>query len=1696
MLFNLQFVSLGILSLHLRCKNIPLGKSAEGRFTDCGKSGTQSKLAKSFNAKYNQHNFSIMTSAYNVAQDFEDCDGFPLKYGRKWLVRYKKVKEYRAPGYVPGYQAKPAISSRLGYMEKRIDASCIRAKALRDLKLQGIDVSCSDLLTTVKELAGKYIDAVMIKFVEDLLVCSYLLMRSRSKMDTVMALTTFCKFRVKGALVTTVASELIDAVQDITSSFEVQSLEDEVGSFRSLLDNWEAVKESSLGKKYWKLILHLVRFGWFQTLNVPNTTQNHKALGGCVDPIMEDVDFVYSLVDTISLTLQRILMWKRVGRWEVLLHGETSYQKWFDKCLELKRHSLMIGNFEALKDAEGKQITTYPKFLNDIQKAVEDGERIVKFTKDNGVNLRSARMMLNDMKILDLNVLCRQAAREERQAPFALLVFGGSCVAKSTFTKLLFNAFGQYRGLPTDNEYLYTRDSKQEYWTGFETYMWGIRLDDVAYLQPGREMDKTMDEMLQLNNNVPFLANQASLEDKKRTPVRPELLIATTNNKSLSATDYFYCPLAIMRRLPWVITLVPKPEFESADRPGMVDSKLLAEHDDGDSWPNYWLIRLEYVAPQSGSISNGRVTGKHVLYKEYDDIEEFMDWFKEEVLTFTRSQQAALLCDKSMKNVKICKDCNRSGSRCVCAELQAEGYESYLKVEMGAEYAIKLDTDGEVIEYCQRSPSGEYVMLDPMDASGDFCTRAEYARDMTVRKKVIVYEGHVVSRSVARQQELNRCLTDDSEDEEMRELLKEILRKSVQREKTFFSRLYMTIVSFFVRWYFKKGSLLQILLNSCLIIGPLRRVFLRTLCSVIEARYGPKKAMKYVGKIVTDMSMWGHWRSVFKGLTLLLGAYAGYKIVKKLAKPKLEEEEVFEQADAVPDSYFSKSEKENVWKKTDIAVTAFDLDPMSLNWATLKPQQVIDTIRKNVWRTDIHGEKGIRANAFCVGGHLYVMNNHCMPKGDKIVKMYQTPPGQGVCGAVEFALEESSVLRDAEHDLVWFQCTARPPSKDLTHLIAKTPNLDGVYRGMQVGWEKDGSVRNNPIQAICRGMLWCEELQRNLDYWMGRPKQITVLGDCGMPLVVLGQHVTIVGIHQLGNDAMAGALSINQDMVNAAIKHFGTPLIQGGVPVLQAIGAEKKELGEIPPWSPLCWIKQGSLDVYGHLSGFRSVPRSKVQDTILRPACEKRGWKCEFVAPKFGWKPVQHMYHDILGMKNLLKASVLEKAVDGYSEDLIAGLPQSAFDSMRKISWEAALNGIEGVTHIDKMNFASSMGFPWNKSKKFFLQDGPDGKKVLPEHVMERAREIERRYQSGVCVNPIFAGQQKDEPRKQKKVDAGMIRMFMGGPVDWALVVRRYLLSLVKVFEENQTTTEAAVGCVAQSLEWEKFREYLVQFGEDSMIAGDYGKFDKRMSAQIILAAFEVLIRLLRRAGWDETDLLVVRCIGEDTAYPTVTVNSDLVRFHGSNPSGHVLTVIINCIANSLYQRYCFCELNPKHECSSFRDSVALLTYGDDNVMGVDKWLAPFFNHTAIQQVLETIGVEYTMADKESESRPYISIDEVSFLKRTWRFDEDVDAFLAPLEEASIHKMLMVGMSEKDKSSEYYAIEKMNNAVNEWFFYGKVRFSEERDFLLQLVHELHLEAEYELLPFPTWEKLQKRFESASVGVDLMRQREVTILPVD
>ena len=159
----------------------------------------------------------------------------------------------------------------------------------------------------------------------------------------------------------------------------------------------------------------------------------------------------------------------------------------------------------------------------------------------------------------------------------------------------------------------------------------------------------------------------------------------------------------------------------------------------------------------------------------------------------------------------------------------------------------------------------------------------------------------------------------------------------------------------------------------------------------------------------------------------------------------------------------------------------------------------------------------------------------------------------------------------------------------------------------------------------------------------------------------------------------------------------------------------------------------------------------------------------------------------------------------------------------------------------------------------------------------------------------------------------------------------------------------------------------------------------------------------------------------------------------GSNPSGHPLTVVINSVVNSLYLRYCWYAIAKEKrwwKTPLFGDKVSAMTYGDDNIMTVAEGYDDF-NHTAIADQLAKVSIKYTMADKDAESVPFISLSEASFLKHYAVWDEELNLYRSPIENDSIAKMLHTHLKSKILSMEQSSAEAIQNAALKYFEFGR-----------------------------------------------------------
>jgi hypothetical protein len=180
---------------------------------------------------------------------------------------------------------------------------------------------------------------------------------------------------------------------------------------------------------------------------------------------------------------------------------------------------------------------------------------------------------------------------------------------------------------------------------------------------------------------------------------------------------------------------------------------------------------------------------------------------------------------------------------------------------------------------------------------------------------------------------------------------------------------------------------------------------------------------------------------------------------------------------------------------------------------------------------------------------------------------------------------------------------------------------------------------------------------------------------------------------------------------------------------------------------------------------------------------------------------------------------------------------------------------------------------------------------------------------------------------------------------------------------------------------------------------------------------------------------------------------------------------------NILYLSYVYGKCG--YDVFSFFDNVAVVALGDDHILTVSE-RCPLFTHTRIQQEMLHIGVDYTMADKSSDSRPYINLYEGSFLKRVFKYDLVLGVHVAPLDVNSIFKMLTVQVESKTCCKSEQLAQAITSAYMEAFFHGEAFFNALDASISGCSKSFSLEEQQKEYPIFTWKQNVERFWSTDV----------------
>jgi len=1503
-------------------------------------------------------------------------------------------------------------------------------QSVRDWLYYGHEYGNSFLSHYVKIPAG--LDQHL-NLLEDTLIFAHHMLLSNNAGDRCIAVVNFCKLRGSRLGFTSTLLSVVSSLFDLETkpaqdplyedmlsrieSFEAQTLESAEDNIfataRSYLGCFDKLKETAMYKKLYKLLLYILSTGLLSGVNVSFESLNFSKFEAeaVKNTHRAGIDMFHCMLDTILFVCDRGMVYMHTGDKSIFLQSGSSYEKWIGTANRLIRDSKFLSN------PEPHGINKFT-FISELKDAIEKGKSILRFTAglDKFEKTYLART-LSDLQLIESEELTRKNSQMPRKDPFAVLVHGSSSICKSQLKQILFYHYGKFFDLPTGAEYMYTRCPTDEYWSGFNSTQWCIVMDDIAFLKPNGEVDPTLKEMLQVKNSVPYCPPQAALEDKGRTPVRAELLIGTTNTKNLNLHAYFACPFAIARRLSYIITAHIKPKYSKLGF--MADSKLIPVTDEG-TYMNIWDFEVSIPVPSKDEEIDSQQT-KYVSVAKFDEINDLLAWYIGVAKEHAASQEKALNADNTMSDVEICKACYRSMSWCACEEVlpfaaQAESEVSEPEEDYSSypwDFQLRLWFYSKII-LASRNEYPEFLLSKIPELGGFYFP-------LVVLAYVMLFTFPLVTIPIG---------------------------VTVYSAHMVFIHFWILIGAWY-SWSLGDAWKYKLLFTICGHRHSTYRLLFKLATQRVRQNHLSQPHLIKLGVFLTSVSVVFALRTLWKQFT-----------------PSMEEQSTFGSVPTPMEVEKPTFYYQDPYINTGVEISGASRCVQNDSVSTLAEKATA----KLILRFDEDSTLAMATTAFNVHGTIWMLNKHALREGDGKLDVIIDDITQNVSRNISRVTFEQSDIRTIQGtDLAFIEIRALPPGKSLIKYFPIEPIKGGRYSGKYHTITKNGERSVNILKDIHAGT--CPVFK--IPGFHGKSAEQTVSGDCGsVALVDIGTSQVLIGSHTCANSTRAiFAQAITQKMVQSAVDSYKPQVDVGPAPI--SAGPYKRKLVPLHHKSSLRFIPKGTATVMGSFDGYRPKHKSKVSKTFIRDYVTKDGEYEDICgAPDMTWKPWNLAITDMTKPDYSFKNSILDECEEAFLNDILNNLGDKV-NQLEVYTQDVALNGAEGVTFVDRLNICTSAGNPFKKSKKHFITLDENNKIVaLNPVIQDRVDAIEEAYSEGKRFNPQFCAHLKDEPTPMKKVLLGKTRVFTGGEFAWSVVVRKFLLSHIRLIQNNPFVFEAMPGVVAQSTEWWKLYRYITKHGLHRMVCGDYGKFDKKMCAAFILAAFNILIGMAKKAGWNAEQLTTLRCIGYDTAFAHIDFNGDYISVQG-NPSGHPLTVIINCLVNSLYMRYAFRMITTR-PLSDFQKLVALATYGDDNAMGVSEEI-PEFNHTSISQELGKIGVVYTMAEKEAESVPYIHIADSSFLKRKFVFDHDVGAVVAPLEHASIHKMLTSCLKSDSLSHEAHAICVIETALREYFFYGKVKFLERRKYFQQLVENLDLSDWVKDSTFPTYSQLVRDF---------------------
>ena len=366
----------------------------------------------------------------------------------------------------------------------------------------------------------------------------------------------------------------------------------------------------------------------------------------------------------------------------------------------------------------------------------------------------------------------------------------------------------------------------------------------------------------------------------------------------------------------------------------------------------------------------------------------------------------------------------------------------------------------------------------------------------------------------------------------------------------------------------------------------------------------------------------------------------------------------------------------------------------------------------------------------------------------------------------------------------------------------------------------------------------------------------------------------------------------------------------------------------------------------------------------------------------------------------------------------------------RVYDFETAVLGQPGVKFCDSIPRNTSAGYPYvldpvkgfhHKEWYFGKGDEYDLSRPACQELKVKALSAIEQAKRGVRGFHPYIDTLKDETLPVAKVLVGKTRLVSACPILLTVITRMLFMDFSMFLMESRIDSFTAVGVNPYSEEWHILALRLKSKGV-KVVAGDFSGYDSRQLSVILMT----ICGMINRWYDDDAATQLARTTIFQEVVDSIHISGDTVyQWCSKLPSGHPLTTILNSIQALVLLLLCWMDLNPNDEngLEDFWANVFPMTYGDDNIFNLSDECAPWFNLQTITHSMLKWNQVYTDESKSMDSTiAHKRLEDCTFLKRGFRYDERMRRYVAPLEIESILDML----NWYSESPERYNTQKTN----------------------------------------------------------------------